>query len=352
MGDLRASYTKSMPERSDETRDSESSAIEAGHAPPSRLARTSGMTRRELLGLGAGAALLAACSRKAPSETESALPASKAGAPQARASSRPLAPKVAGRMPALFLAHGSPMLLDDVTWKSELRSWGKSLGKPKALLFVSAHWTRSPVRLGATQPVPLVYDFSGFPERYYEVQYPAPTAEPVAARVRELLAAQGQKTENTERGLDHGVWVPLTAMYPEADVPVLQISMPSLGPESLFALGERLAPLRDEGVVIVGSGFLTHNLRTIDPSPGAAVPSWASELDAFCKEALMRRDVDALLDYRTRAPGVAEALPTHEHFVPLFVALGAAQNEAATFPIEGFTYGSFTKRSVELGVRV
>jgi 4,5-DOPA dioxygenase extradiol len=255
-------------------------------------------------------------------------------------------------MPALFLAHGSPMLLDDATWKSELRAWGKSLGKPKALLFVSAHWTRSPVRLGATRPAPLVYDFSGFPERYYEVQYPAPTAETVASRVRELLAAQGQKTDDTERGLDHGVWVPLMAMYPEADVPVLQISMPSLAPESLFALGERLAPLRDEGVVIVGSGFLTHNLRTLDPSPGAHVPSWASELDAFCKEALVRRDVDALLDYRSRAPGVAEALPTHEHFVPLFVALGAAQNEAATFPIEGFTYGSFTKRSVELGSRV
>jgi 4,5-DOPA dioxygenase extradiol len=252
-------------------------------------------------------------------------------------------------MPALFLAHGSPMLLDDATWRSELRAWGKSLGKPKALLFVSAHWTRSPVRIGATQPVPLEYDFSGFPQRFYEVQYPAPPAPQVASRVRELLSTHGQEVQSSERGLDHGVWVPLTAMYPEADVPVLQISMPSLAPESLFAFGEQLAPLRDEGVLLVGSGFLTHNLRAIDTSPHAVVPSWASELDAFCKEALVRRDVDALLDYRSRAPGVAQALPTHEHFVPLFVALGAARNEAAKFPIEGFNFGSFTKRSVELG---
>jgi 4,5-DOPA dioxygenase extradiol len=140
-------------------------------------------------------------------------------------------------------------------------------------------------------------------------------------------------------------------MYPEADVPVLQVSLPSLDPNTLFELGRALAPLRDEGVLIIGSGFLTHNLRAIDLSPHAIAPAWASDFDAWAADALQRRDVDSLLDYRRRAPGVRLALPTHEHFVPALAALGASidRPDAIRFPITGFAYGSMTKRSVQFG---
>ncbi|HUB07863.1 MAG TPA: class III extradiol ring-cleavage dioxygenase, partial [Myxococcales bacterium] len=198
--------------------------------------------------------------------------------------------------------------------------------------------------------VPLFYDFYGFPERYYQVKYPAPGAPALAARVRALLSGAGEPTrDEPTRGLDHGAYVPLVAMYPAADVPVLQISLPALDPARLLELGRRLAPLRDEGVLILGSGFLTHNLRLVEFSPDALVPAWAREFDHWVAETLRRRDVDALLDYRARAPGVDLALPTHEHFVPVIAAQGAALADPASFPIEGFVWGPFTKRSVQFG---
>src|SRR5262249_6141535 len=140
-------------------------------------------------------------------------------------------------------------------------------------------------------------------------------------------------------------------MYPQADVPVLQISLPGLEPSAMFGLGRALAPLRREGVLIVGSGFLTHNLRALDLRPNPDTPDWAKELDAWTADVLVRRDADALLDYRARAPGVRQALPTHEHFVPVIAALGAAVDgtEHVRFPITGFIAGSLTRRSVQLG---
>jgi 4,5-DOPA dioxygenase extradiol len=214
---------------------------------------------------------------------------------------------------------------------------------------VSAHWEERPLTLGATERRPLVYDFYGFPEEYYAVRYPSPGAPALAGRVREALAPLQPIADAPERGLDHGAYVPLVAMYPRADLPVLQISLPSLEPEELHLVGRALAPLRDEGVLIVGSGFLTHNLRTIEWSGDRAPPSWAREFDSWAGEVLSRGDVDALLDYRSRAPGVRQALPTHEHFVPVVLAAGAGSGDPASFPILGFTYGSFTKRSVQFG---
>jgi 4,5-DOPA dioxygenase extradiol len=254
-----------------------------------------------------------------------------------------------GRMPALFVAHGAPPLLDDAGWMAELNAWARALPRPKAVLMLSAHWEERPVTLGATKAVPLVYDFYGFPERYYQTKYPAPGAPALAERVRGLLGA-GQVADDPARGLDHGAYVPLVAMYPEADVPVLQASLPTMDPRTLFDLGRALAPLRQEGVLIVGSGFLTHNLRTIDFSGQARTPGWAAEFDAWSADVLVRRDVDALLDYRARAPGVKLALPTHEHFVPVIVAMGAAAASGGpvSFPITGFWGGTATRRSVEL----
>lgn len=255
------------------------------------------------------------------------------------------------RMPSIFLAHGSPMLLDDTTWVGELHAWAGALPRPAAVLMLSAHWEDMPVTLGATGPVPLVYDFYGFPARYYEVQYAAPGAPELAARVRGLLSPSGPVANAPERGLDHGAYVPLKAMYPEADVPVLQASLPTLDPATLFALGRQLAPLRDEGVLIVGSGFITHNLRILDWHGRAPTPAWASEFDQWTAEVVQRGDVDALLDYRHRAPGVQIALPTHEHFAPLLVTMGAADPgiERVSFPITGFAMSTMTKRSVQVG---
>ncbi len=259
----------------------------------------------------------------------------------------------AARFPSVFLAHGSPLLLDDAVWVDELRRWADAMPRPRAVLMISAHWVDAPVTLGATRTAPLVYDFYGFPDRYFSVKYPAPGAPGLAERVRALLSPAGPVASDPGRGLDHGAYVPLVAMYPRADVPVLQISIPTLDPGALVELGRRLAPLRDEGVLIVGSGFITHNMRAIawgdSPPPP---PSWATDFDAWAREMVEKRDVDALLHYREKAPGVRMALPTHEHFVPLAVSLGtslAVGAEAAAFPITGFTYGSFTKRSVQFG---
>lgn len=251
-------------------------------------------------------------------------------------------------LPSIFVAHGSPMTLDDKAWLGEFARWGQSLPRPSAILVVSAHWEARPVTIGATRQVPLFYDFYGFPQRFYEVQYPAPGAPALAARIRALLGKEGVADEPT-RGLDHGAYIPLIPMFPKADVPVLQISLPSEDPVTLLELGRKLAPLRSEGVLIMGSGFLTHNLRTLDWSPQAKPLAWAVEFDAWCADVISRRDVDALMKYRLEAPGVRMALPTHEHFIPLIVAMGAALDGSATpeFPIGGFTYGSMTKRSVQ-----
>ena len=254
------------------------------------------------------------------------------------------------QMPVIFAAHGAPILLDDPQWVGELHTWAGAMPKPTGILVVSAHWEERPVTIGATTPVPLVYDFYGFPEKYYQQRYASPGAPALAARIRQIMKSDGVAVNDApERGLDHGAYVPLVAMYPAADIPVLQLSIPGLDPQALFALGRMLAPLRDEGVLIFGSGFLTHNMRYAF-RPG--VPQWATEFDAWAADAITRFDVDALMDFQNRAPAAQIALPTWEHYAPLLVSAGAAslQTHAATFPINGWWMdGAFTKRSVQFG---
>lgn len=290
-------------------------------------------------------------------------------------------------MPVIFLAHGAPYFTDDdgvmvgvdvmfsathavrpggdgeprsveetsplglTALFSELHEWANDLPRPKSVLMLSAHWEARPLTIGATRTVPLVYDFSGFPEPFYRVEYAAPGAPELAQRVKELIGTSQRLADEPDRGLDHGAYVPMAAMYPDADVPVLQVSLPSMDAQTLFELGRTIAPLREEGVLIVGSGFITHNMRAADPRPNAPTPSWASEFDAWSADVLTRQDVDSLVTYRDHAPGVQYALPSHEHFVPVVVALGAAIDEPGdtAFPIEGFFLGSFTKRSVQFG---
>lgn len=256
----------------------------------------------------------------------------------------------AARMPSVFLAHGAPPLLDMPGWVGELRAWASALPRPRAILVLSAHWEQRPVTLGATRPVPLIHDFYGFPEHHYRQQYPAPGAPELASRVRQLLSAHGPVADDPDRGLDHGAYVPLVAMYPGADVPVLQVSLPGLAPQALFDLGRALAPLRDEQVLIMGSGFLTHNLGGLVLEPTEPPPRWATEFDAWAADALTRRDVDALLDFQRKAPGARLALPTTEHYVPVLAALGATSEleQPPQFPITGFWLG-LTRRSVQWG---
>jgi 4,5-DOPA dioxygenase extradiol len=253
------------------------------------------------------------------------------------------------RMPALYIGHGAPPLLDDPLWSSQLASWAQDLPRPKAILIVSAHWESAPISLSANG-APLVYDFGGFDEKYYRMTYQTPDASALAQRIAGMMPASEPVHQHASRGLDHGAWVPLRIMYPDADIPVLQMSLPTHDPVRLMALGERLRPLRDEGVLIIGSGFLTHGLPFLKEFRiDADAPGWSTDFDAWAGEALTRGDVDELARYRTHAPGMPYAHPTVEHYTPLFVTLGAATtpDEPGLQVIDGFWMG-LSKRSLQV----
>jgi 4,5-DOPA dioxygenase extradiol len=253
------------------------------------------------------------------------------------------------RMPALYIGHGAPPLLDDPVWSGQLAGWARELPRPTAILIVSAHWESAPVSLSASG-APLVYDFGGFAPKYYNMTYETPDATALAERIAAMMPNGEPVHQHASRGLDHGAWVPLKIMYPEADIPVLQMSLPTHDPYRLLGLGQRLRELRDEGVLIIGSGFLTHGLPFLtDWSIDAKAPGWSSEFDAWAAEALARGDVDELASYRSKAPGMPYAHPTVEHYSPLFVTLGVASD--ATTPgeqkFDGFWMG-LSKRSLQV----
>ncbi len=253
------------------------------------------------------------------------------------------------RMPALYIGHGAPPLLDDPIWSGQLAAWAADLPRPQAILIVSAHWESAPLSLTASG-VPLVYDFGGFAPKYYQMTYETPDATALAQRVAGLMPAAEPVHQHASRGLDHGAWVPLKLMYPDDDIPVLQMSMPTHDPARLMAIGERLRPLRDEGVLIIGSGFLTHGLPVLKEFRiDAAVPGWSADFDAWAGEALARGDVDTLAAYRSKAPGMPYAHPTVEHYTPLFVTLGAATtpDEPGIQVVDGFWMG-LSKRSLQV----
>jgi 4,5-DOPA dioxygenase extradiol len=257
-------------------------------------------------------------------------------------------PLSGGPLPAVFAAQGAPPLVDHPRWSAELAAWGRALPRPEAILVISAHWEQTPLAYGATStPVPLYYDFGGMPQ-YLRLRYPAPGAPELAERIGELVKG-GPLAAEPARGLDHGAFIPLLLMYPAADIPVLQVSMPGVDPPTLLELGRQLAPLRSGGVLVFSTGLLTHSFAVADPSnPDARPHPSLAEFDAWVADALRRRDVDALLDYRTRAPGARFALPSQEHFAPLFVGVGAALDTltSVTFPHEGFWHGN-SMRSVQ-----
>jgi 4,5-DOPA dioxygenase extradiol len=253
------------------------------------------------------------------------------------------------RMPALYIGHGAPPLLDDPVWSAELRALAADLPRPKAILIVSAHWESAPLALSASGPgVELVYDFGGFDAKYYRMRYDTPDASALAQRIAAMMPDTERLHQHSTRGLDHGAWVPLTIMYPEADIPVLQMSLPTQDPHQLLTLGSRLRELRDEGVLVIGSGFITHGLPFLrDFRIDAEAPGWSKDFDLWAADALSRGDVEELAAFKTHAPGMPYAHPTVEHYTPLFVTLGAASDAEAPGDqvIDGYWMG-LSKRSL------
>ena len=256
-----------------------------------------------------------------------------------------------GPLPSLFLSHGGgPMPFQSTEWLDPLHNWARALPKPKAILVVSAHWESAPLSLSAHRPGELVYDFGGFDSLYYTFRYDTPDAGDLSRQVVGLIPDTEQAHQHTRRGLDHGAWVPLKIMYPAADIPVLQLSLPTDDPEKLLALGERLRPLREQGVLVIGSGHMTHGLPflTREMFLENKVPGWSADFDAWAADALSRGDVAELARFRSAAPGMPYAHPTVEHFTPLFVALGAATDPTApvTTTLEGYGVG-LSRRSFQ-----
>ncbi len=234
--------------------------------------------------------------------------------------------------PTLFLSHGSPMHAINAGKAGEVwAALAKQLPVPKAVLMVTAHWESNLPMLSGNAKPSMIYDFGGFPQELYKIVYPSPGAPDVAARAQELLKAAGI-TAGIDgcRGMDHGTWVPLLKMYPDANVPVVQLSVqPAMNPQHHVEVGRALAPLTREGVLIVGSGHLTHNLRDWMMSRGQQGKApYAVQFQDWVHQHIVAHDVDGLARYRTDAPEAVRAHPTEEHFLPLFVAVGAAGADA------------------------
>jgi 4,5-DOPA dioxygenase extradiol len=249
-------------------------------------------------------------------------------------------------LPAIFVSHGAPTLpFDDVPARDFLRELGRGI-KPRAIVAVSAHWDTEAPATNAVAVNGTIHDFGGFPQALYDIRYPAPGDAALAADVAALTGG----TVDTARGLDHGAWVPLMLMYPQADVPVVQLSVQShLGAAHHIALGRKLAALREDDVLVLGSGGFVHNLRRIAP-PGSPEAPWSQEFSAWMHDRLMAGDEAALADYRAQAPHAAMAQPTEDHFMPLFVALGAGGAHAKVALLHSSaTFGSLRMDAYSFG---
>lgn len=232
----------------------------------------------------------------------------------------------------IFVSHGSPTLLfDDVPARDFLRGLGASLPRPKAILVVSAHWETNIPAVNAVAVNETIHDFGGFPQILFDQRYPAPGDPVLAQRIAELIREAGLPAGiDPARGLDHGAWVPLKLMYSANDIPVLQLSVQThLGPAHHLRLGEALRPLTEEGVMILASGSFTHDLRSVNWRGPNEAPDWVTEFADWVNAALAEGRVDDLVNYRRLAPHAVRNHPTEEHFLPLFVALGAGGLHAA-----------------------
>lgn len=254
-------------------------------------------------------------------------------------------------LPVLFLGHGNPMnALADNAFTRALGALGRSLPRPKAVLCVSAHWMTEGFAVTADAFPETLHDFAGFPPELFAVRYEPPGDPALAERARDLLAPRPTALSE-DWGLDHGAWSVLRHLYPAADVPVVQLSIdPGREPREHFELGLALRPLREEGVLVVGSGNVVHNLGRLDWGGTRPPHPWALEFDAWVKAKLLARDAEALLADPARMPGGAESVPTPDHWLPLAAVLGAASgSDPVSFPYEGFEHASLSMRCVRWG---
>ncbi|NEQ51144.1 MAG: dioxygenase [Leptolyngbya sp. SIO3F4] len=252
-------------------------------------------------------------------------------------------------LPSLFISHGAPDLpIRKGSTQTFLQQLGNTLPIPRAILVISAHWLTAVPTVSTNKQPKTVYDFGGFPLELYQLNYPAPGDPALASRVVELFtAADWSVKTNATHGFDHGVWTPLILTYPNANIPVVSLSLqPSHGPKYHWQLGKLLAPLRSEGVLILGSGAATHNLRAFSDY-GASPPHWAKEFDNWLTTTIHDNDIGSLLNYRKQAPYAVQNHPTEEHLLPLFVALGAGGLGEQIH--QGFTYGAFSMSAFAFG---
>lgn len=255
----------------------------------------------------------------------------------------------ATRMPSLFLAHGNPMnAIADNGFTRALARIPETLPRPNAILVVSAHWLTDRTEIQGIKHPLTIHDFGGFPRSLYEIEYPAPGAPDVAEAVGSLLS---EARVVSDWGLDHAAWTVLRHMWPEADVPVFELSLDMTVPaERHWELGRRLAPLRDQGVLVVGSGNIVHSFAGISWEPYAAPRPWALEFDAWVADALSRRDSEALIDIRRAGIIARRSVPTTDHYLPLLYAAAMADDkDAISFPFEGIDMGSMSMRCVRFG---
>jgi 4,5-DOPA dioxygenase extradiol len=254
--------------------------------------------------------------------------------------------------PAAFISHGSPMtVLETGPYARSLAEFGRSVA-PLAIVVISAHWEEPGIQIAAGAHPPLIYDFSGFPKELYKITYDAPGSPSLAAEVAGRLKQAGFAAGlDGRRGWDHGVWVPLRLMFPDAQIPVVEISLPTQwSPRKLYNVGQALAAFRQEGVLVMGSGGIVHNLRLMNfRQKDTPVDAWASEFQEWVKEGIEKEDLEKLFAYEKEAPNAARAVPTPEHFAPLFPVLGAARQSARLVPIfEGIEYGNMSMFSFQL----
>ena len=250
-------------------------------------------------------------------------------------------------MPSLFISHGAPSIaLETDDFTRAVGAFGATLAGARAIAIVSAHWQARDVRVNAVDRPEMIYDFGGFADALFRIRYEAP-GDPTLAR--EIAALLGGAALEEHRGWDHGLWVPLRIAIPGANVPIVEIAQPNpTTPEDLMRIGRALAPLRDHGVAIIGSGGIVHNLRAIHmPDKDAPVDAWAREFDEWVAQCLERRDFESLRRYGQLAPSAALAVPTPEHFEPIFVTAGAARDsDTLTTIYEGFHYGNLSMRTL------
>ncbi len=254
-------------------------------------------------------------------------------------------------LPTLFTAHGSPMnALGGTLFSTFLANWAQNFPRPRAILCISAHYETDMLTLTSVQKPDTIYDFYGFPDALYRISYPAPGSPDIAIEIQENLTSGGFVVNiDTRRGIDHGVWSPLRFLYPEADIPIIQLSIArKMSTESYLEIGKILTPLRGQGILIIGSGNLVHNLAQVSfHDRDAPVPEWATHFDATVKKWILERDEKALTNPWTSSPEGRISHPSLEHYIPLLFVLGAGGGQGQiSFPFEGFEHGSISMRSV------